>query len=109
MPDAAVDPATTDGRPTLTVDGSARVAILRGDGSVALDAVATTAIPLPPGTALVAVQADGVTDPAGDGGGLAGWHVRTRVTGLGSHAALAPGCVVTMDGAPNVVGVAWTT
>lgn len=109
MPDAAVDPVGADGRPTLTVDGSARVAILCGDGSVALDAVATTAVPLPPGAALVAVQADGSIDTAGDGGGLAGWHVQTRVCGLGSHAALGPGCVVTMDGAPNVTGVAWTT
>jgi hypothetical protein len=113
MPDASVDPAGGEvagqGRPILALDGPARVAILRGDGSVALDAVTTKTIPLPAGTALVAVQADGVTDPAGDGGGLAGWHVRTRVSGLGSHAALGPGCVFTMDGAPNVTGVAWTT
>ncbi|HEU4426504.1 MAG TPA: DUF6603 domain-containing protein [Pilimelia sp.] len=109
MPDASVDPADGNGRPTLTLDGQARVAVLRGDGSVALDAVTTKTFPLPPGTALVAVQADGTTDPAGDGGGLAGWHVRMRISGLGSHAALGPGCVITADGVPNVSGVAWTT
>jgi hypothetical protein len=69
----------------------------------------TGTVSLPPGTALVAVQADGTTDPAGDGGGLAGWHARTRVAGLGSHAALGPGCVVTVHGRPTVRGVAWTT
>jgi len=45
-----------------------------------------------------------------DGGdGLAGWHARSRVAALGSHAALGAGCVLTMDGIPGVSGVRWTT
>jgi large repetitive protein len=101
-----VDPDDGAGRPTLTLNGQARVAILRGDGSVALDAVTTDTLALPPGTALVAAQADGTTDT---GDGLAGWHVRTRLSGLGSHCALGPGCVITADGIPNVNGVTWST
>jgi hypothetical protein len=128
MPDAAVDtvagppagpttgklaapaPGTTRAtaalRPVLAVDGTARVTALRGDGEVVDDAVVAGAFPVPVGTALIAVQADGVVAP---GDGLAGWHAATRVCALGAHAALAPGCVVTSSGAPTTRGVTWMT
>lgn len=103
LPDASVD--VGDERPQLIVDGQARVTVLRGDGEVAVDAVVRE-LPVPAGAALVAVQADGST---GSGDGLAGWHLRSRVCSLGSHAALAAGCVITADGGPTVQGAVWVT
>jgi large repetitive protein len=115
MPDAAVDVAgvadgETEGagaRPVLAVtDGSARVTALIGDGSVAFDGVVQGAVPVPAGTALLAVQAEG---SATGGDGLAGWHARSRLCSLGSHAALGPGCVLSVEGAPSRTGTVWTT
>jgi hypothetical protein len=63
-------------------------------------------VPVPAGTALLAVQADGSTS---GGDGLAGWHARSRLCSLGSNAALGPGCVVTVEGAPSRSGTVWTT
>jgi hypothetical protein len=112
MPDAAADRSPR--RPSLTVDGVARVTALRGDGSVALDALVRDRVAVPPGTALLAAQpapegdgAKAARDRAGDG--LAGWHARTRLCTLGSHAALGPGCVLTVEGTPAVPGTVWTT
>ena len=104
MPDASVD--TAGRRPSLAVDGPARVVLLRGDGEVVADGAAAATVQVPPGTALAAVQADGTVDV---GDGLAGWHVRSRLAALGSHAALGPGCVLTADGIPGVSGVRWAT
>lgn len=103
LPDATVD--VGDERPQLRVDGNARVTVLRGDGEVVVDAVVRE-LAVPAGAALVAVQADGST---GSGDGLAGWHLRSRVCSLGSHAALAAGCVITADGGPTVQGAVWVT
>lgn len=100
MPDAAVDrDATGDPaarRPALGVEGQARVVAMRGDGEVVLDATGRGRVPVPPGTALLAVQASPVQDD-----GLAGWHVRSRVCALGTHAAIASGCVITVAGMPT--------
>ncbi|MEQ4208789.1 DUF6603 domain-containing protein [Actinopolymorpha sp. B9G3] len=108
LPDASVDvPRSGSGpRPMLVVDGQARVTILRGDGSVVVDTTTTDRLPLPAGAALVAVQADGLVD---DGDGVAGWHIRSRVCALGSHAALAAGCVLAADGGPTTRGATWLT
>jgi large repetitive protein len=108
LPDASVDvPPTRSGpRPVLVVDGQARVTVLRGDGEVVVDTTTTDRLPLPAGAALVAVQADGLVD---DGDGVAGWHIRSRVCSLGSHAALAAGCVLTADGGPTTRGATWLT
>jgi hypothetical protein len=113
MPDASVD-VFADGpvggppaRPLLTVtDGAARVTALLGDGTVASDSVVQGAVRVPAGTALLAVQAEGSTS---GGDGLAGWHARSRLCSLGSHAALGPGCVVTVEGTPSRSGTVWTT
>ena len=56
---------------------------------------------VPPGTALIGVQADG---RVGGGGGLAGWHARSRIVRIGSHVAIAAGCVVTVDGSNAAAG-----
>jgi hypothetical protein len=119
LPDAARDvvstvdvtaagggPAPSAPRPVLAVDGSARVVALRGDGEVVADVVVSGDFPVPAGTAVVAVQADGVVAP---GDGLAGWHAASRVCAVGSHAALAPGCVLTSSGTPAIRGVTWST
>ena len=113
MPDAAADPdvgATAEQRPALVVDGRARITMLRGDGEVVTDAVIADdpagGIPVPPGVALIAVQADGTVD---DGDGVAGWHVRSRVCSLGSNAAWSDGCIITTEGGPTVRGTSWVT
>lgn len=116
LPDAAVDVSDAD-RPVLEVAGRARVTVLRGDGSVALDDVVTDApaagggirVAVPPAAALVAVQADGAIAQDGRDDGVAGWHARSRVCSLGSQAALADGCVLTVAGGPAVRGAAWVT
>jgi hypothetical protein len=105
LPDASVD--VEDGqrpRPTLAIDGAARVTMLRGDGFVLADAVAARAVPVPAGTALVAVQAGGTLDVAD---GLAGWHEQTRVAALGTHAALAAGCVLAIEAPGTAPQVGW--
>jgi len=104
LPDASVDTAA-DTRPALTVAGTARVTMLNGDRSVALDAVVEGDVVVPPGVALIGVQAGTPADPAG---GMAGWHAGARVASLGSHAALGNGCVVTVDAAGAGLGVRWT-
>jgi hypothetical protein len=114
LPDAAVD---SDGRrPSLEVSGSARVSVLAGGGAVLADDVVTGQVDIPPGAALIAVQADGTLPGTGaEAGpdtvldGLAGWQAGTRICALGSGAALGPGCVVTVQASPAAPGVAWTT
>jgi hypothetical protein len=111
-PDALIDTATAAGaRPSLRVKGTARVTVLGADGSAVSDSLVTDGhLRLPPGFAVVAVQPDAL-DPAGtelDRDGLAGWHARSRVVQIGTHAAIAPGAVVTIDGAPLGTGaVSW--
>jgi hypothetical protein len=105
LPDAPVDTVAA-ARPVLTVIGTARITALRGDGQVVDDHAGTGNYPVPVGTALIAVQADGTVVPTG---GLAGWHAATRLCALGSHAALGPGCVITSDGIPTTQGVTWMT
>jgi hypothetical protein len=102
-PDALIDtdshPKT---RPALHVDGRARVVLLQGSGSVLFDGdVDNGDVVIPPGTALIAVQADGRVD---GGDGLAGWHARSRVVRLGSHSAIGDGCVITVDGSTSAAG-----
>ncbi len=63
-------------RPALAIDGSARVVMMRGDGLVLADDTVQGSLPVPPGTAYAAVQADGIVDVVD---GLAGWHTRSRV------------------------------
>ena len=94
LPDAAIDVAA-EARPAVAVAGSARVAMLRGDGAVLRDVlIADGSATVPPGTALVGVQA-GASPALREG--LAGWHAGARVAVLGASAALGAGCVITVD------------
>lgn len=111
-PDALLDTATAAAnRPCLRIAGAARVTVLAADGSALIDTCASDAdVALPSGYAVVIAQADGL-DPAGgdqDRQGLAGWHSRSRAVQIGTHAALAPGAVLTIEGSPLGTGsVAW--
>jgi hypothetical protein len=102
-PDHATD---TDAarRPSLVVDGTARVTVLRGDGVVLADRDQSGTAQVEPGAAWVVVQCDATVTPSE---GLAGWHSRSRVSSLGTGSALAAGCVVTVDNAAAPATVAW--
>ena len=103
LPDARID-TDPDRRPTLTVDGTARVVTVVGR-RVAADVVVTDGtLAVPPGAGLVAVQADGA--PATNG--CAGWTAASRVARLGSHLALGPGCTLAVEG-PAAAGRDWAT
>jgi len=81
------------------------VVVMRGDGEVIGDGVASGSVLMPRGAALIAVQADPVT-----GDGIAGWHVRSRVCALGTHTAMAFGCVLTVVGVPTTpAATVWVT
>ena len=103
-PDHAADVAAR--RPTLDLGGTARVVCLRGDGTVLLDDVRTDAVPVPTGSELVLVQADGTLD---DPDGLEGWHTRSRVAAVGFGTAVGPGCVLDIEAGTSDLQVTWTT
>jgi hypothetical protein len=102
-PDSAGD-ADLHRRPSLVVDGSARV--VTATGRVVHDdlVVSDGALSLPPGASMVAVHAD-AGPPAQ---GVAGWAAGSRLARLGSQLALAPGAVVSVDSArPGIVEQGW--
>lgn len=103
LPDHSID--LGERRPSLTVTGSARVVSVAGNGRVLADAVHTGQVVVPPGTALLGVQADGDCEPDE---GLAGWHARSQVAAIGGGAALAAGCTLTTATSEPATGVGWT-
>jgi hypothetical protein len=103
LPDHAVD--VGDRRPALRIAGSARLTVVRGDGGVLIDDVVTGETSIPAGASLVVVQADGSVDVEG----LAGWHHRSRVSALGSHAAIGAGCVIVVESQTSGPGIGWST
>jgi hypothetical protein len=111
-PDALIDTATTAAaRPRLRVKGAARVTVIGADGSALSDQLVRDGdAVLPTGYSIIAAQADAL-DPAGgdiDRDGFAGWHSRTRAVQIGTHVAIAPGAVITIEGSPIGIGdVAW--
>lgn len=108
FPDAHVDP-DPDRRPTVSVEGSARVVAATGR-IVTVDAVVAGAgADVPAGTTLLALHADGTT--AIPEGTSAGWVARSRVARLATHVALAPGCTLAVDVAGDAFaeGVGWAT
>ena len=102
LPDAAADiDERAPSRPRLEVRGSARVVALHSAGRVLDDVeVADGEAVVPPGTATLAIQADGDLDVAD---GFAGWHHRSMLVPLSSRSALGAGCVVTLT-APGRTG-----
>ncbi|MFC7496392.1 MULTISPECIES: DUF6603 domain-containing protein [unclassified Nocardioides] len=103
-PDHGADVAAR--RPVLDLGGTARLTCLGGDGSVLHDEVVSGAQEVPAGSELVVVQADGTLD---DLDGLAGWHSRARVAGVGSGTGIAAGCVLDVEAPHPTPGVTWTT
>ncbi|GLC24866.1 DUF6603 domain-containing protein [Roseisolibacter agri] len=114
LPDAALDvDERAEARPVLAVAGGARVTMVRGDGTVLLDALTgrepserVSSVRVPVGTALVSVQADGQLDVAE---GLAGWHEQARVAALGSHVALGTGCTLAIEAPHAAPQLGWIT
>jgi hypothetical protein len=103
LPDHGAD--VSEARPTLDLHGTARLVCLRGDGTVLRDAVVDGIQAIPAGSELVVVQADGALDTDG----LAGWHTRARVAGVGSGTGVACGCVLDVEQPDVQRGVTWTT
>ncbi len=101
LPDATVDVGVI--RPALTVDGSARVVLVRGAGVVVHDGPAHGGLQIPRGTSLVWVQAGAARVR------LAGWHATSRVSAVGSSVAVAPGCVLTTHGRAPAAGAGWVS
>ncbi len=108
LPDAAID--TDAARPRLSVDGEARVVLLRGNGAVLADQlVSNTDIDIPPGAAIVAAQANGGRRDVDTPGGMPviGWHNESRIARLGGHSALAAGSVLHIEGASGKTRIGW--
>ena len=108
LPDAAID--LGDERPSLTVDGNARVVMLKGNGFVVGDRVVSDdTIEVAPCTAIVAVHANGGAGDIGSTGGIKvlGWHDQSRVARLGGRSAIASGCVINVEGATGRSRVGW--
>ena len=108
LPDAAID--VGDNRPSLKVDGNARVVMIKGNGFVATDQVVNdNTVEVAPGTAIVAVHANGGIGDIGGVGGIKvrGWHDQSRVARLGERSALASGCVINIEGATERARVGW--
>jgi hypothetical protein len=106
LPDSTAD--VNDQRPALALSAPARVVMLHGDGSVALDAGHEGQVSVPEGVATIAVVPDAAAVHAAvPKDGLDGWHAGTRVAALGTQAALAPGSVLTIEGGAQNFGHAW--
>ncbi|MDF1505939.1 hypothetical protein, partial [Roseisolibacter sp. H3M3-2] len=112
-PDAAIDvDDRAQARPALVVAGAARVTMIRGDGTVLADVEAgdpsgkEATVPVPPETALIAVQSDGQLDVVE---GMAGWHEQARVAALGTHVALGAGCTLAVDAPRAAPQLGWMT
>ncbi len=105
LPDAAID-ADIANRPSLEVDGSARVVMVRGDGRVLHDTtVIDGRVAVPPATALIAAHwGSSVVDAEG----LVGWHARARVARLGTQVALGAGCVIATESVVGEVALGWS-
>ena len=103
-PDAHIDVAAQ--RPSLAVDGRARVVMLTAHGVVHDDDAVDTTVIVPPETTLIAVQSDGDADALD---GLSGWHDRSRIGLVASRAGVAAGCTIVVDGQGADAGIGWTT
>jgi hypothetical protein len=105
MPDAAID-VDPEHRPALRVTGRARVTMIAGRG-IGYDAdLADAGVPVPAGTDVVLVHADG---SAAAPDGLSGWHSRSRVARVGTHAAVGAGCSIIVDTVGGSSVLAWGT
>jgi hypothetical protein len=105
LPDAAFD-IDADRRPSVAISGRARVTAVLGRTVLADTVVTDQPFVVPRLTSHVAVQADGVLTPTD---GYAGWHARSRVARVGTQAAVAAGCVLSVDAAGSRPVMEWDT
>jgi len=108
-PDAQID-VDAERRPSLAVDGSARIVTVTGRTVTGDTVVSGASLDVPVGTTLVAAHAGGSTSPAG-GAATAGWTARSRVARLGSHVGVSAGCTLSVDAAggsfQNATAMGW--
>jgi len=107
LPDSATD--LGDARPTLKIEGNARVVMLKGNGIVTLDkTVSNGNIEVPKCIASIAVQADGgALGTLDTGTKVIGWHDQSQLARLGGRSALGANCVVNAEGAQGRAKVGW--
>ena len=100
-PDAQLD-TDTQRRPSVTIDGSARIVVTAG--RIVLDDVVVTnsSHQIQPGASLVGVHADGGADVI-----CAGWTTRSRLARLGTHLAIGTGCTLSVDAAGTSPSLKW--
>jgi hypothetical protein len=104
LPDAHID--TADERPKVSVKGRARLVMLAAHGVIHDDDAIDAEVPVPIGTVLVGLQADGDADALD---GYSGWHDRSRMGMLADRAGIGAGCTVIVDGDGSNVGLGWAT
>jgi hypothetical protein len=97
LPNATRDAAAGD-RPSLGVNGEARVVVLAHGGSVLADEVRPRLVTIPPGSERIAVLALGDGEGATASGLLSGWHAGQRLAAIGWNSALASRCLVATEG-----------
>ncbi len=109
LPDDDVD-LDGDRRPTLAVDGSARVVAIGADGTVLADEIhrgrngnGARSWPAPVGTSRVVALAG----PGPDRAATAGWIDGSRLLWTGQGAAVGLGCVVRFGGGGRPLRVGW--
>jgi len=109
-PDAAID--VHENRPSLRVDGTARVVVLDSSGFAQQDVVVSNdKLDICKGAALIAIQADGTVDDIVENHGIniIGWHDQSRVARLGQRSALGAACVINTQGQGIREPLGWNT
>ena len=97
LPNAARDAADGD-RPSLEVDGEARVLLLAHGGSVLADEMRPRAVEIPPGSERIVVFALGDREADVGNGLLSGWHAGQQLASAGWNTALGSRCLVGAEG-----------
>lgn len=97
LPNAARDAADGD-RPSLGVDGEARVLVLAHGGAVLADELRPRAVVIPPGSERIVVLALGDREADAGNGLLCGWHTGQQLASAGWNAALGSRCLVSAEG-----------
>ncbi len=114
-PDAQID-VDAERRPSLAVDGSARIVTVTGRTVTSDSVVSGASLDVPVGTTLVAAHAGGSSFPAAAAGtpgtpSTVGWTARSRVARLGSHVGVSAGCTLSVDAAggsfQNATATGW--
>jgi large repetitive protein len=97
LPNAVRD-AADGARPSLAVEGAARVVVLGHGGAVLADALRPQAVEIPPGAERIAVLALGDREADAGNGLLSGWHAGQQLPCAGWNAALGSRCLLSTEG-----------